>query len=519
MKNLDREKRLGISIFVIFYAILITRNSWISDDAYITFRSIENFLAGYGLGYNPFIRVQAFTHPLWMFLISLLYSIERLFIPHSANALFYLTIFISIILSCVTLYLLIARIANANILTSLLTLMLLTLSNAFIDYSSSGLENPLTHFLLVVFILIFLSQSQNILGLTLLTSLLALNRLDAILLTLPVLAYCCWIHPKRVEVVKALLLGLIPLIGWTVFSIFYFGFPFPNTAYAKLNTGINTGLLIQQGLDYLLNAINWDPVTIFALGLAGVGVYISRHKDFFFLYLGVVLYLVYVVSIGGDFMSGRFLAAPLLVSSAVITHTIVSKKSLLIAVILSVLLGAFSNRSPLNGSNPVLQFPTYPIGDRNSISDQRLYYFGNPEEDQFNSFVENGFREADLGSTFAGDKWYFSGVKRVLILDALGKLGYQSGPNTYVIDNYALADPLLARLPVDKKYWQIGHFRRDLPDGYLETLETGENLIHDPDMNQYFSSLNNVIHGPLWDWHRMVDIWNFNTGQYDSLIN
>ncbi len=519
MKSLEKENRLGILIVVFFYAILMIRNSWISDDAYITFRSIENFLAGYGLGYNPLVRVQAFTHPLWMFLISIIYSIERLFSPHSANALFYITIFISIILSCIALYLLLSRIGSASILSTCLTLFLLALSNAYIDYSSSGLENPLTHFLLVLFILFFFAQPQNLLGLTVLSALIGLNRLDTILLTLPVLSYCWWIHPKRIESIKGVLLGSIPLIGWMIFSGFYFGFPFPNTAYAKLNTGIGTGLLIQQGLDYLLNAVNWDPITIFALGLAGFGVYISRNKNAFFLYAGVLLYLVYMISIGGDFMSGRFLTAPLLVSTAVIANTMLSRKSLLIALVLSVFLGVFSSRSPLKGSNPVLQFPNYPIGDRNSISDQRLYYFGNPEEDQFNSFVENGFREADLGSTFAGDKWYFSGVKRVLILDALGKLGYQSGPNTYVIDNYALSDPLLARLPVQNKNWQIGHFRRDLPDGYLETLETGENLIRDPDMKQYYSRLDNVIHGPLWDWQRMVDIWNFNTGQYDFLIN
>ena len=40
------------------------------DDAHMTFRSVWNFVHGYGLTYNPDERVQAYTHPLWMFAIS-----------------------------------------------------------------------------------------------------------------------------------------------------------------------------------------------------------------------------------------------------------------------------------------------------------------------------------------------------------------------------------------------------------------------------------------------------------------
>ena len=52
------------------FAVVLVRTAWVSDDAYITFRTVDNFLAGYGLRWNVGERVQTYTHPLWMFLVS-----------------------------------------------------------------------------------------------------------------------------------------------------------------------------------------------------------------------------------------------------------------------------------------------------------------------------------------------------------------------------------------------------------------------------------------------------------------
>ncbi len=518
MTHPKKEKTLIVFSMLSFYLLLVIRNAWVSDDAMITFRVVENFLAGYGLGYNPFVRVQVFTHPLWMFLISSVYFFEGLFIPHAPNALFYITTFLSILFSILTVFFLLTRISKPGILSLGLSVLILSLSSGFVDFSTSGLENPLTHFLLVIFVLAYLAENQNLFLLSFISSLIMLNRLDAFILIAPSLFYVWWISGQRKIGLGWMAAGLVPVIVWELFSLIYFGFPFPNTAYAKLNTGISGILLAQQGIDYLLNSINWDPVILFAIGFAGVVLYLERNNKLIFLYIGVLFYLAYVVKIGGDFMSGRFLTAPLLLSVAIISNQVVLKRGQLVGVGMVVLLGAFSLRSPLVSSNMVLYLPEYPIGDNNGISDQRLYYFGNPAENQFNSFVENGFRDAWLGSKFAGDKWYFMRFQKVFITDALGKPGYERGPNIYMMDNFALSDPLLARLPVTNSYWQIGHFRRDLPDGYYETLETGDNKIVDPNLSLYYSKLRIITTGRLRDWGRIVEIWKFNTGQYDYLL-
>ena len=52
-----------------FLAILL-RTAWLSDDALITLRTVLNFTHGYGLTFNVAERVQTYTHPLWMLMLT-----------------------------------------------------------------------------------------------------------------------------------------------------------------------------------------------------------------------------------------------------------------------------------------------------------------------------------------------------------------------------------------------------------------------------------------------------------------
>ena len=45
---------------------------WTSEDAFITFRVVTNLWHGYGPVFNPGERVEAYTHPLWLLLLSIL---------------------------------------------------------------------------------------------------------------------------------------------------------------------------------------------------------------------------------------------------------------------------------------------------------------------------------------------------------------------------------------------------------------------------------------------------------------
>jgi hypothetical protein len=65
-----------IGIFAAFTYLFLS-NSWIGDDAYIMFRVVDNFVSGYGLRWNTVERVQAFTSPLWVFVLSPFYAVTR----------------------------------------------------------------------------------------------------------------------------------------------------------------------------------------------------------------------------------------------------------------------------------------------------------------------------------------------------------------------------------------------------------------------------------------------------------
>ncbi len=99
------------------------------------------------------------------------------------------------------------------------------------------------------------------------------------------------------------------------------------------------------------------------------------------------------------------------------------------------------------------------------------------------------------------------------MLDATGMMGYYAGPDVYIVDRIGLSDALLARLPISNiQDWRIGHFRRELPAGYKESLLTGTNQIVDPGIRALYGTISLIIRGPLLDRQRLVEIVTMNLG-------
>ena len=108
----------------------------------------------------------------------------------------------------------------------------------------------------------------------------------------------------------------------------------------------------------------------------------------------------------------------------------------------------------------------------------------------------------------------------------VGLTGFAAGPEVHLVDRHGLADPLLARLPAialarrpdrQGKTWRPGHGLRPVPEGYLETLETGVNRIRDPRLARYYEALRTVTRGDLWDSGRWRTALELNLGRYDPL--
>lgn len=524
-----------IGLALAAFTLLFLRTAWVGDDAYITLRTVDNFVNGFGLTWNVAERVQAYTHPLWMFLLTAIYLPTR-------NA--YLTVLLASFLASILTFWLVAR-RDAFAALGLLTLLL---SKAFMDYSASGLENPLTHLLLVLFFIAFVEKSSSPFRLAFLASLIALNRQDTILFALPALAYILLVPSLRegysrrsnppfgkeiasppsfdsaplrsgrrlAMTVRDLLLGFLPLLLWEAFSLFYYGFPFPNTYYAKLGAGIPKAELFVQGLIYLLDSLQRDPLTLTVI-TAGILLALARGLTRErLLALGSVIYLAYVLSIGGDFMSGRFLTASLIIGILLLMRLIQNfatpwKCTALATVII---LGMFAK--PINFILDLNQ-PRFTERDLvTGINDERAYYYpisgllnyrpGKQIPFASEGWVEHGYALRESGKSVVDEK-------------NVGFIGYFAGPVVHIVDRYALADPLLARLPASSvEKWRIGHFERDVPAGYIQTLRTGVNQIHDPNLAAYYDQLALITRGPLFSRERLAAIWKMNTGQFDPIL-
>ncbi len=178
--------------------------------------------------------------------------------------------------------------------------------------------------ILAVFLLVYIKSEtsrKTLFSLSLLAALGMLNRTDVVLLFLPPLVYSL-VRLREVKGLYAVVAGFIPVILWELFSLFYYGALFPNTALAKLNLGlISRQELVLQGLYYLLNSIKVDPLTLLVI-VMGIGLpFVTKAWRALPVVIGFVLYLLYVVIIGGDFMSGRFMTAPLLGAIAILASS------------------------------------------------------------------------------------------------------------------------------------------------------------------------------------------------------
>ena len=510
------DRLLFIVSFLVF-AWVVFRNAWMSDDIYITFRTLYNWDHGYGLTWNVTERVQTFTHPLWLLVLAPAYFI----VGHA----YYVGLGMGMLFSALAVGLL-PRVAgsfrNATIL-----LWLLIASRSFIDFSTSGLENPLSHFLLLAFVGFVASWFKegsgvlkrwkgNFIVLGLLASLLMLNRMDLLLLIAPILGYLFW-QDRSWRNFGRLALGFLPLIIWELFALIYYGFPFPNTYYAKAMTGFPRSWLLEQGLSYLWDSLLTDPIVLPLILLATVMGVTGKRRWVIMLVVGMWLYLLYIVWIGGDFMSGRFMTVPFLMAVAVMAVCPMSFKRMAIAAGASFLLAIAQPYHPLKTGKDY-------YSDRRG-NERELYASGIVDEKGMawaRTSLQRVSKESEVLAierafeTWGPDPGKITAMSKEV---AVGLKGYSSGPNLFIVDELALTDPLLARLPsLRVPYWRIGHFWRRLPAGYWESLGLGVNQIVDPDLKEYYTRLELVTRGPIWSWDRFGEILRFNLGMNSHLI-
>ncbi len=523
-RNSQLARRAQLAVVVATALVLLLRftaSAWISEDAHITLRTVENFVEGFGLRWNVDERVQTYTHPLWLLLVSGV----RLF---TRETYFTLT---AVGLACsVGAYAAVAWHFRRKMWVLLAGVFAPWLfSPSLVRYGTSGFENPLTLLLLALFAVTLMRDGKGgtpWLRLCGIAALGAVNRLDAILLYAPALAALAVLDLRSVPW-RRVALGFFPLAAWMLFSLLYYGFVFPNTAYAKLSSAIPRQLYLSHGVRYLADLVVNDPVAIvlLAAGVAASGTSLARARAdredteaarLASLGGGALLYCGYVVWIGGDFLSGRFWVAPVLLSLVVFATELPRfvrwlKLASLVRGAGVVLLVAALLMGARGGAQQALEkIPgrSRPLSRGHVHLEQDLTWQVTNEGAYFRWLGRGARKRAEAGGP------------RIQVLSVIGLAGLAAGRDVIIVDLQALGDPLLARLPPARiDQLKIGHLVRRLPAGYLQARETGSLAAMDPGLARYYEKLRLVTSGPLLNGERLATILGFQLGAYDEWLD
>ena len=439
---------LGVCAAGLLLGIVLVRTAWVCDDAFFTFRTVDNLLSGYGPRWNVIERVQSYSHPAWFLLLAVTSAV--LGGPIRAS------MFLGLALSLAAWLVIVRkRITGVAVLAGLV----LACSKAWTDFATSGLENALSYVLVG---LAFVSSRRPDPGprLSLVAGLLVLNRLDLVLLIGPLVLLGAL--ASRRSRVSCFVLFLAPIGLWSLFSLLYYGSLLPNPALVKLGVGASRATLLQHGGWYLVQSLQLDWVTLPVLTL-GVVHGLRRPGPTRALAIGVVLYLAYVVWIGGDFMSGRFLAVPLFAAVAILSRLLQDAK-VLTPSRTAVAATAIFLGGVLSPASSILSGPSYGDPDslaarrsparRLGVADERAFYF------QATGLVAYGTHEPLVRES----------SPRVEV--GVGGLApFEAGPMLHRIDAQALPDAFLARMAPDPGAlvgFRAGHLPRPLPTTYLD---------------------------------------------------
>lgn len=503
-------------VFIVFWILLVYhfyRYAWLAEDAFINMRVVRNFNEGFGLTWNPGERVQVFTSTLWMFvgILSSWVTGEHI----------YALLVISLLLVLATFWQL-YRVSGGGVALFLAVAVSVLSSNSVRDYLSSGLETPLLMCLLAWFFGSLAQPDQpSFSRMCFIACLCMLARHDSILLTAPFLlclaksGYEKGGSASLVKMIFHALLSFSPVVAWTVFSIYYYGSPFPNTALAKIVSGLGAA---GQALDYFAFIQYFDPLAYVFMASALVILYARKSVQFKPALWSMVLFVAYLFKVGADYMAGRFLVGPMVMLAFLLVGALRpsyernfvrhGRSDRMIRLHASVIMffGFVMLVRLLTAANAAQYHASRPAFVDGIVDERQVYFRSTDLETILSMGVDHAFR--DNAETLRKHP----GVKLVIACN-IGMAAYFAPHDVYFVDPLALSDRFLAGLPPDKNS-RIGHFLRPVPREYILSLVEGKNMFTDPIVRSYFDDVRLVARGDLGDSRRWPAIWRLLSNAY-----
>lgn len=506
---------------VIFIGI-ITLLAWQSDDAYHAYIMAKNLVLGNGFVYNVGERASATSCPLFTLIVACGYFLIR--------KMFVVSLLICIIFSTLAYRILVKTFCKSK-KQVILAFVTLIGSFCFVSYTTSGLENSLLFFLAALFLKYYFDTdvytAKRMFMLAILISLIAMTRMDAVLMFVPMILYVYLFQRNKVSFLKAVglgIAGLLPFIGWELFSTFYYGFPVPNTAFVKLGTQIPLKEYLYRGVQYVITTGIADILLLAVPFMVVIIVLCMRRAKYIYTVLGMVIYAAYLMYIGGDFMVGRHFTVMFFMS--ICTYMVIEnqnfaacKKPQRISAVYTMVVALGLIYAMTTGViNAQFMFGnTF----NSPISDERGNYF------RYTSLFNNTISYLKTGKLCIREAWNEAGIEDLREHDNTGGLlrmvpgiSIYYNSDLYLNDLYALGDPFLSKLPaVREDNWRIGHMWRESPAGYGETVMYNGNMLEDENLAEYYDVIRLITRGDLFSSERINAIIKINMGEYDYLID
>lgn len=244
----SRTPRYLLLALVLLWGVWAVANYYVNEDAFISFRYVENLVGGEGLVYNPGVRDEAYSNLFWILLLALptLLGVPAVV---SAPAL-------GILCGAATIYLvwLIAKRLTPRRRWAPLAAALVTAAfYPLLVWSGSGLETPLFTLLLTAAALAHLRPKSGRFPWTgLLLGLAAWTRPEG-LAFIVVFAFHHWFYRRRGAETGSSLSDLLVVLGLVaaqfLFRRFYYGLWLPLPAYVKAGGSL---VQLKYGLGYIL---------------------------------------------------------------------------------------------------------------------------------------------------------------------------------------------------------------------------------------------------------------------------
>lgn len=456
-----RAKTLFIAltlIGVVYGSWSSFRIRWVCDDAFITFRYIQNLLAGNGLVYNIGERVEGYTHFLWLCLVGLFQHVglEPIAVTQALGLLCFAA---TLAIFAAASYRIGGRAGPAIPLTTLV----LALHFDFKVWATGGLETSLFTLLIsAAFFVVCLSNLREAMKLALTGLLLTLGmmtRPDGVVFYLLVLLFVVvqelGRHEERGMLKKLVLFNaalIVLFVPYMIWKTIYYGSILPNTYYAKSGGGayytqgfFYVWLYLKAYISSGLVAIGL-VASLFLIGRRSSAEGVVRDRALILALLFVAGYiLLFVARVGGDFMYARFLH-PLIpfiyfCAEAGLRRFLGGRRLLLLAVSALVVLSVVHEKSRRDGIYFNEDGTSKSSYGPRGVADEHWYW----------SHETNGFslieRYEEIGGRL-GD--YFEGEDVTVLLGGQASLGYY-GRFSNCIEYAGLTDAHIARLPVTKR--------------------------------------------------------------------